>query len=258
MNPSKQILLLVATRFLCKRNNDLTWVTSPKTVGWFRDNGVTVSNALLIAHSDEMLSMRDLRNHEVLIHSRYDYFAEVMRKLVETMPGEVDRYTALLRPDEYRILLVYAGREVYDFFARDHRFGPPPRGKIYRSNLRGAWKRPPTPRPDNAIRSLGRKISVMESYGADTTDLRVELERRKACAAKGEDPMAAVRRGEARSTRIGPDEAIERVRARALGVSVPSGWALAQGLSSDAESTEEVDATDWGKGPRTDGAPGEW
>jgi hypothetical protein len=259
VNPSQQILLLIVSRFLCRRNNDLTWTVSPKAAKWLIDRGISVSNSMLVAHDDEMASMRDLRNHEVLIHSRHDYFAEVMRDLVTDLPKEVDNFTSLIRPDEYRILLVYGGREVYDFFVRDHRFGPPPRGKMYRSNLRGDWRRPPTPRPDNALLRLRKKIDRLKSYGADVHELEAELQRRKDCIARGEDPLAGSRRGEVRrAPRKGPDDALELVRSRTVGAKVPDGWAAATETSSDAERDETTEAPEWGKGPVGDRAPGEW
>lgn len=191
MSPSARILEIIAVRFLMRPAKQLTWQVSPKAAGWLRARGVAVSEALLVAPPDDWRLYRDLRNCEKEVHDRHEYFADVVRDLVTRLPAEVERYTVSLNPGEYRILLVYAGQEAYDFFARDHRFGPLPRGKVYRSNLRRGYDsmKGRAKRPDVAVFKLERKIAALRAYGGDTTDLETELARRKTALERGLDPM---------------------------------------------------------------------
>lgn len=143
-----------------------------------------------------------------------------MRQLVVDIPAEIDRFVTHIRPDEYRILLTYAGQEVYEFFARDHRFGAPPRGKVYRSNKRKTWttERSGVRRPDMAVVALERKIRYVEALGGDTDLLKIELQRRKDAIARGEDPMAGQRRHTLKKVQAPtPRQALDLMRASVFG-----------------------------------------
>lgn len=206
-------------RFLCVRNNDLTWKVSPKAVVWAQQLGAVVTDRFVFAPSDEWLKYKDLRRCEDMIHFNRDYFALAMRGLLESVPEEVDRYTIRLVPDEYRILLVYAGQGVYDFFVRDHRFGAPPRGKVFRSNVRGTWSSPNAgrKRPDMAIFHLDRKIKNFMAMGADVAELLKERARRLEAIAAGEDPMAGRRKVLVQSRPLTVDQEIDRMRSQVVG-----------------------------------------
>ena len=216
-----QILEMIVARFLCKRFTDLTWRISPKAAPWARQHGASISTAMEFVPSDEWVGYRNLAKCEVDVHSNHEVFADLMLRLVRELPGEVDRYVEVIRRDEFRILLVYAGREVYDFFVRDHRFGTPPRGKMYRSNLRsgfeGAGERPP--RPDMAVVGLRRKIARWKAMGfPDVGDLEAELARREAVLKAGGDPLAGKRFRKLLVSRpMTPDEVLEEHR-RSIGL----------------------------------------
>lgn len=216
---SQSIVELVVARFLCVRNDDLTWKVSPKAVVWAKQLGVVVTEKFVFAPSDEWLRYKDLRRCEEMIHFNRDYFALAMKGLLESVPHEVERFTVRLVPDEYRILLVYAGQNVYDFFVRDHRFGAPPRGKVYRSNVRGNWSSPNAgrKRPDMAIFHLDRKINYQKSIGADVSELLKERERRVTAISLGEDPMAGRRKSFVLSKALTVDEEIKRMRTQIFG-----------------------------------------
>src|ERR1043165_9726289 len=127
MSRGLEVVRLVVGRFLCKRDSDNTWVVSPKAAPWLVRGGVSLSRSLKFAPDDEWKSYKSLSSHRQLIHFERDTFSDAMTRMVRELPGEIDRFTYSLTPDEFRILLVYAGSEVYEFFARGHRFGAPPR-----------------------------------------------------------------------------------------------------------------------------------
>lgn len=240
--PSGRIMEMVVARFLCKRDSELTLTISHRAVVWAQDQGVAVSREFQVAITDEWRKMRDLSRCEELVASRHEYFSDLMGKLVEEMPDEVNRYTGSLRPDEYRVLLVYAGREVYDWFSRDHRFGPPPRGKAYVTNRRSSWDHDRSKRPDMALVGIDRRIKHYEALGADTTEMHLERKRRVEAMARGEDPLAGVRRVRAGvKALLSPEEVAGNMRKMALGPRVD------RSRSPDSEMVPQVLA-DYEKG----------
>jgi len=236
MTLSFQIMELVVARFLCKRSTDLTWIISPKAVDWAVSNGVAISRKFSLVPSDEWRSFKDLSNHEKTIHDRHEYFSEVMTSLVEALPGEVERFTYSLNQQEFRIILVYGGQVPYDFFARDHRFGAPPRGKVFRSNVRGEWRASPgRKRPDVAVVALKRKIEHVRAMGSDTSELEIELARRQKVLDSGGDPMEGVRKVPIRheSRAPTPEEAVQFMRSAYIGPPSQRDMALAEILEDE-------------------------
>lgn len=216
------ILELIVARFLCKRSTDLSWIMAPKASVWARRHGVALTDNLVFAPDDGWMVYRDLSKCEIQIHRGHDVFRDMMNRLIAELPEECERFVGPMKSDEFRILLIYAGREVYDFFVRDHRFGTPPRGKMFRSNLRGGYgydgRR--TKRPDTAVFALKRKIENHRRKGFDDlAELEAELVRREAILRAGGDPMAGIRpvRATPNGVPLDPDEILEQHR-RMLGL----------------------------------------
>lgn len=142
----------------------------------------------------EWLPASDLYNFQKLIQDNSTMFRYALEQVITHFRDCAEACTGHLTHYEYSYLLSYGGQEIYDFFVHNHRFGNPPRGKDFRSNIRGEWIDRERHRPDNAIHPLERKIKRQEAMGMDTSDLVAELARRKACIARGEDPLVGRRR----------------------------------------------------------------
>lgn len=181
----KQILI---GRFLLSPHSPTTYVIAPAVWKWSNDHGYPVDPLTsTVARTNEWDRCRNLENVLVEIIKHKDEFSTFMLELIERVPYEINRYTTRISPIEYAILLQQGGQEVYDWFVRDHRFGAPPRGKVYRSNLRGEWRSIERKRPDNAISKLRQKITYQDQLGYNTTELKKELARRTWCIDHGFD-----------------------------------------------------------------------
>jgi hypothetical protein len=159
------------------------------------------------APPDEWVTARDLANYGHLISANQAAFSSYMAAMIEKAPETLEKCTVRLTLSEYALLLGFAGQDVYDFFVRDHRFGPPPRGRKYRSNVRGEWVEKSgnlkIHRPDNALLALRRRIEYYTDMGADVADLKAEYLRREKAIAEGRpwtDGMPGLVRGGAIQT----------------------------------------------------------
>jgi hypothetical protein len=123
----------------------------------------------------------------IKIINHKDEFAVMLQEMIDQYPNDINRYTTRLTTTEYAILLQQGGEDIYRWFAMDHRFGAPPRGKAFRSNVRGDWKNIARKRPDNAISKLRQKITTFEERGWETDELKIELGRRQWCLDHGLD-----------------------------------------------------------------------
>jgi hypothetical protein len=180
---------LITGRFMCRPDGENTWIVSPLAWEYVAQTGVSIDPVTGRMPVDpEWVSYRRLDNWEWLIASNSELFEEFLTDLIHEASPTLEKFTGHLSAEEYRILLRYAGRGVYDFFVFDHRFGPPPRGREFRSNLRGEWQvKPHRTRPDNALSALRRRIDRLEARGEDATADREELARREALVRAGED-----------------------------------------------------------------------
>lgn len=183
--PVKQIVI---GRFLISPRDQNTYFIAPAVWSWANDNGYPVDPLTsTIAKDHSWNRCRNLENVLDVIVPNKETFSELMMEAIEKVPFDLNRFTTRLSTIEYAILLNQGGREVYDWFVYDHRFGPPPRGKAFRSNIRGEWEPKERKRPDNALTQLRRKITFRESIGEDVTELQKEYARREWCLNQGLD-----------------------------------------------------------------------
>lgn len=183
--PMKQIVI---GRFLLTPHSPTTYLIAPVVWDWANRHGYAVDPVTsTVARCEEWDRCRNLEDVVYQIVKEKELFTELLLEAIEKVPYEMNRYTTRLSSVEYAILLQQGGQEVYDWFVRDHRFGAPPRGKAYRSNLRGEWRKSERKRPDNALNKLRQKITYEDQLGHDTTDLKNELARRAWCLEHGFD-----------------------------------------------------------------------
>jgi hypothetical protein len=169
-------------RFLLNPNSPTTYVLAPRMWQWASDHGYAVDPLTsTVARDSDWDQCRNLEYNIVTIIRNKDEFQMLLLEMIQSYPSDLNRYTTKLTQAEYSILLFQGGQEVYDWFVMDHRFGAPPRGKAFRSNIKGPWKAIPRKRPDNAINKLRYKIEQCERKGWDVSDLLVELARREWC-----------------------------------------------------------------------------
>jgi hypothetical protein len=181
----KQILI---GRFLIGPNSPTTYVIAPRMWQWAADHGYAVDPLTsTIARDGDWDKCRNLEFNILTIIRNKDEFQLLLQEMIDEYPNDLNRYTTRFTVTEYAILLQQGGQAIYDWFVRDHRFGAPPRGKAFRSNLKGEWKNIPRKRPDNAVNKLRYKIETFERKGWDCSDLKIELARREWCLKHGLD-----------------------------------------------------------------------
>lgn len=181
----KQILI---GRFLLSPHSPTTYIIAPAVWKWANENEYPVDPLTsTIARANEWDRCRNLEYVILNIIREKDLFSTLLLEMIEKVPYEINRYTTRITTIEYAILLQQGGQEVYDWFVKDHRFGAPPRGKAFRSNLRGEWQSKERKRPDNALSKLRQKITYQDQLGYDTSALKKELARRAWCIDHGFD-----------------------------------------------------------------------
>jgi hypothetical protein len=183
------IKTLIVARFLVEPGPSLLWRVTPQSLPILQELDIPINTNGEFAPPDEWVTARNLARFGSLISQNRIAFSTYLAKIIERAPNTLNRCTKSLNKDEYSLILGFAGQEVYDFFVHDHRFGPPPRGKRYRSNLRGAWTEKSgiykISRPDNALLALRRSIVYYTALGADVSELEKEYARRGAAIAAG-------------------------------------------------------------------------
>jgi len=189
VSDSERVRRLLVGRFMCRADGDNTIQVSPLAWDYLIGMGLLVDPiGGRMAVDPEWASYRRLDNWEWLIARNRELFSDRLVDMINDVSKTVEEYTVGLSADEYRILLNYGGRDVYDFFVFDHRFGAPPRGREYRSNLRKPWHEGPRRgRPDNGLLALRRRIDRRMDRGEDVSDDLVELLRRRGLIERGLD-----------------------------------------------------------------------
>lgn len=182
---------LITARFLVVANSGPVWRVSAPALPTLSRNAIAINAEGEFAPPDDWREARNLRNFEALIARNSETFRNRLEEIVEQHEATIDKCAGYIRQPEFAILLAFGGSGVYDFFVRDHRFGTPPRGKQFRSNLRGPWIKKvghrKIHRPDNAVLAANRSINRFQSTGADVSSLIQERDRRAQMIREGLD-----------------------------------------------------------------------